>query len=184
LRRNTAVVGLVLLISVLTSGCVPILLHPTPGSSNSCPQGSWTLDSESVATQLSTFLGNATITPSGAGVQLVVDNGNGWTLTADQTVHVVVASPPIDATATVKGTVTGTYTVSGSTLNFTVTNVTGTAQYSGSVFGHAVSGSVSLPSLGNAAKLWALSGSASFTCGSSGDLALTFPAFGMHLHHK
>ena len=183
LRRSAAVVVLALSMGALTAGCNLVIFQPTPGGTNSCPQGSWTLDSESVATRLATFLGNATITPSGSGVQLVIGTGNGWTLTADQTVHVVVASPAVDVTATVKGTATGTYTVSGSTMNFTVTTVTGTIQYSGTAMGHSISGSVSLPSLGSAARLWALNGSATFACNSNGDLGLTFSSFGMHLRH-
>ena len=183
LRRNAAVVVVALSIGALTSSCDFAVFHPTPGSTNSCPQGSWTLDSESVAAQLSTFLGDATITPSGSGITLVIGAGNAWTLSADQTVHLVVASPSIDASATVKGTVTGTYSASGSTVTFAATNVTGTLTYSGTAVGHPISGSLSLSSLGSAAKLWALNGSATIACNSNGDLGLTFSSFGMHLHH-
>ena len=181
-RRRATVVMLAFAVAAFTVGCRPVVLDPTGGNANPCPQGSWTLNSESVTAPLSTFLGSATITTSGSGVNLTVGTGNAWTLAADQTVHVVVPSPAVDVTATVKGSASGTYTLTGSTVSFTVTTVTGTVQYSGTVVGHTISGSLSLPSLGGAAQLWALHGSATFGCNSDGTLALTFPSFGMHLH--
>jgi len=182
LRRTAAVAALVVSMGALATGCNLAILHPASGSTTSCPQGSWNLDTESVLTQLPTFLGAATITPSGSGVKLVIGTGNDWTLTADQSVTVAVTTPKIDATATVNGTATGTYTVSGSTMTFTLANVTGTVNYSATAFGQTLSGSVALPSLGSAAKLWALNESATFTCGANGDLGLKFGSFGMHLH--
>jgi hypothetical protein len=184
LRRTAAVAALVVSLGALATGCDLAILHPGAGgtTANACPQGTWTLDSESVATKLPSFLGNATITPSGSGVKLVVGTGNDWTLTADQTVRVVVDTPSIDATATVKGTATGTYTVSGSKLTFTLGNVTGDVKYSATAFGQTYSGSVALPKLGELAKMWALDESATFSCATNGDLGLKFGSFGMHLH--
>jgi len=184
LRRTAAVVALVVAMGALATGCDLALLHPGSGSANAnaCPQGTWTLDAESVPTQVSTFLGTATITPSGSGVQLVLGAGNDWTLTADQTVKVAVSSASLDGTATVKGTATGTYAVSGTKITFTLGNVTGTAGYSANVFGQTLSGSIALPKLGSVAKLWALNESATFTCGTGGDLGLKFGSFDMHLH--
>lgn len=182
-RRNTAVVVLALSVGALTAACNPVLFTPSGGATNTCPAGNWTLTAESITAPLSTFLGDATISTSGSGVQLVINPSNTWTLTADQTVHVTIATPNVDLTGTVKGTVNGTYSGTGSTISFATTSITGTVQYSGTALGHSISGSIALPTLGNAAQLWALHGSATVACNSDSSLSLTFPAFGLHLHH-
>ena len=141
-RRNTAVVVLALSVGALTAACNPVLFTPSGGATNTCPAGNWTLSVESITAPLSTFLGDATISTSGSGVQLVINPSNTWTLTADQTVHVTIATPNVDLTGTVKGTVNGTYSGTGSTISFATTSITGTVQYSGTALGHSISGSI------------------------------------------
>lgn len=188
LRPRALIAALALTVGVLTAGCLPVTYQPPPGGNASCPQGTWTLSSESVTSLLSTFLGNATITPASSGITLALNADNSWSLTADhQSVHVVIASPSADITATVTGTASGTYTVSGSTITFTLTSLTGSVSYSGTYNGNPVSGTLSLANLGSGGNddvegLWALQGSASYTCNSDGTLTLTFTNFGMHLH--
>ena len=187
LRRGASVLALVVAASAFAGACNLVALQPPSGGNPNCPQGTWTLSSETVTGFLSTFLGSAKVTPLGTGMTLALNSDHTWKLTADQGVHVVMTSPPVDVTATVNATATGTYSVNGSTITFTGSSLSGTASYSGTFNGQPISGSIDLSKFGSSAGddvdgLWGLHGAAGFTCNSDGTMSLSFPSFGMKLH--
>jgi hypothetical protein len=182
--RRSLGAGIIALVALFASACVPHGVTLTPsGGNTTCPAGSWHLDSTTVFSTIQSALGGITITPSGTGVDLTLNSGspNTWNLSVDQTV--TVASTNVNGTATVTGSASGTYTTSGDQITFTLGNLSGTVAVSGTAFGHTGSFTWALPQSGGIAKLYGMSGSATYACNSNGTLSLTFPTFRHHFHH-
>jgi hypothetical protein len=175
--------GVIAAIALLTAGCItPVTLTPNGGATN-CPAGSWHVDTTTVFTALESAFGGVTITPSGSGIDLTLTAGspNTWNLTVDQTL--TVTSTNVNGTGTVTGSASGTYTVDGNKITFTLGSLSGTLAVSGTAFGHSGSFTWSLPSSGAISKLYGLSGTATYACNADSTLSLTFSTFRHHLHH-
>jgi hypothetical protein len=176
--------GVIAAVALVSSGCMnlPIVLTPN-GGGNACPAGSWHVDSTTVFTALQTALGGVTITPSGSGIDLTLTPGspNTWNLAVNQTI--AVSSANVNGTGTVNGSASGTYTINGNKIVFTLGNLSGTLSVSGTAYGHTGSFTFSLPASGDISKLYGLSGSATYACNANGSLSLTFPNFLHRFHH-
>jgi hypothetical protein len=183
-RRSGARLAALVAAATLVAACNPI--HFTPGGggagTGACLPGTWNLDAETIFAPLPTQLGSISITSSGNGVTLTLTDTT-WSLHADQTLSGSVTSQFGTASGSVHvaGDASGTYTSTASTATFTVTSISGTADYNVTAFGHNFTGSLSLPTSG-LQKLYGLSGTANYTCNTSG-LSLTFTSFTVHSHH-
>ena len=182
-RKLGSSITLVIAVALLAAGCQPLTFLPGGGGagSGSCLPGTWNLDSEQIGT-LATALPGLTITASGPGVTLTLTDTT-WALHADQTLtgSLTTQFGTVSGTVHVTGDATGTYTSTSSSIAFTLASLSGSATYDVTIFGSHVTGTLSLPTSG-LQKLYGLTGTASYTCSTSG-LALTFPSFSMHVHH-
>ena len=190
---------LVMFVGLLLSSC-QLVLSPVGGSSNAaCPVGKWALGSETInaiVTRLgSSLASNLQVTLSGTGVTVSINADNTWLLTANQSgsfTGTVAGSLPLTGTGTITASATGKYTKTATALNFTVTTLSGTLDVNASVAGGAPK-QLSFPlSKVNAEDneteiddVVGLNGSANYSCGTNGTLALTFTKthVDMHFHH-
>src|SRR4051812_19071956 len=167
--KIAARLGLVVLVAGVLAGCNPILLPPGGGGPpETCPAGSWIVDTMSAPAPISTPFGTLTITKTGPGVSLTLTD-TGWALHADQRIDGTLKSPFGDASGFVHvvADATGTSTTTASTITFSLGSVSGTADYDVTIFGHHVTGTTSLPTSG-LQKLYGLSATANYSCDSSG----------------
>ena len=171
-----AAVGCLGAFALIGTACLPkgVTLQPT-GSSNACPAGTWLLTAETVNATLDTVFCNATITASGSGLTLTITTGSTdtWSLTGNQKVHATGSN--FNVTASASPSASGTETITGSNITFTLQSITGTVTANGMAWGHAISQTYQLSQIGALQHLWGLSGTASFTCGASGTLSLSLP---------
>ena len=176
--------ALVGVVALLAGGCVPLQFLPggNGAGSGSCLTGTWNLDTENITGAISTALPGLTVTTSGPGVTLTLTDTS-WALHADQTLNGSLTTKWGSASGSIHVTAdaSGTYTSTTSTITFTLASLSGSAAYDITVFGFHATGTLSLPTSG-LQKLYGLTGSPSYTCGSTG-LALTFPSFSMHALH-
>jgi hypothetical protein len=179
-----AAVGALGAFALVGTACLPrgVTLVPTGGSAATCPAGTWHLASETVTGSLETLLGNATITTSGSGLTLKINTGttSTWSLTGNQNIH--ITSTNINATASVNPAASGTDTITGSNITFTLKSVSGTVAASGTAFGHAFSINWPLGNSGAIKNLYGLSGTATFSC-TNGTLTLSLPTVHMGFKH-
>ena len=177
-------VALVSAVAFTVAGCEPWIHLPSGGgggsSAASCPAGNWAITSETSTKPLTTLIPGLTITTTGPGVTLNMNNDNTWTLHADQTL--TASLDTASATLHVTADANGTYTTTGTTSTFTVAAMTGSVGYDISAFGSEFTGTVTLPSSG-LSTLYGLSGPAKYSCSSS-RLSLGFHSFKMHGRHK
>ena len=187
----------VLFVGVLLSSC-QIVLSPVGGSSATCPTGKWALGSENIAAAVtklgSSLASNLQVTLSGSGVTVSINADNTWVLTANQSgsfTGTLAGSLPVSGTGTLTASATGTYTKTATTLKFTVTTMSGTLDVNASVNGGATQHlSFPLSKLNTEDNeteiddVVGLNGSANYSCGTNGTLALTFGTthIDMHLH--
>jgi hypothetical protein len=150
-----------------------VTLQPTGG--NACPAGTWHLTAETVNETLDTVFGNATITASGSGITLTITTGstNTWSLTGNQNLH--ASGSNFNVTASANPSASGTETITGSKITFTLKSITGTVSAHGTAWGHAITATFQLSQIGALQHLWGLSGTANFTCGAGGTLTLSLP---------
>ena len=178
-----AAVGCLGAFALIGTACLPkgVTLQPT-GSSNACPAGTWHLTAETVNATLDTVFGNATITASGSGLTLTITTGstNTWSLKGNQSVH--ASGTNFNVTATANPSASGTETITGSKITFTLNTISGTVSAHGTAWGHAISASYQLSQIGQLQHLWGLSGTATFTCGAGGTLTLSLPDAHMHFN--
>jgi hypothetical protein len=181
-RRFIAVVCLGAF-GIIGTACIPagVTLQPPPGGGNACPAGTWQLSSETITNALQTVLGSATVTGSGSGVTLTLTSGspNTWSLNANQTLNITGSN--FNVTASVNNaSASGTHTISGSNITFTLQNVSGTVNVSGTAFGQPFSTSLPLGQSDDVQGLYGLSGTANYTCNADGSLTLSLPAVQMN----
>ena len=181
LVRYTAVVCLGAFALVGTA-CLPkgVTLQPTGG--NACPAGTWHLSSEYVDGLMDTVFGSATLTTTittlSDGMTLTITTGSTdtWSLAGNQVVHAVgsnAAGSTFDATGTADPSASGTETITGSKITFTLQSITGTVTVHGTVWGSELSRTYKLDQIGQLERLWGLNGTGSFTCSASGTLSLS-----------
>lgn len=172
-RRIWLPIAFVLILMGAGAACQPVVLPGTTGPA--CPQGTYTLKSESITGTLATKFGTVTATPVPGGAITLTNTASTWQLKANQSVTVSGTTPygPVAGTVKLDATANGTYTTSGSTLTFSVGSLSGTASFTGTVAGRPFSGSLSLPGGDDLDDLVALRGSASYSCGAS-SLSLQF----------
>ena len=177
-------VALVAVVAFTVAGCDPWISLPIGGgagsSATSCPAGNWTITSETLTKPLTTLIPGLTITTTGPGVTLNMNNDDTWTLHADQTLS--ASLDMASATLHVTADANGTYTTTGTTSTFTVAAITGSVGYDISAFGSEFTGTVTLPDSGLGI-LYGPSGPAKYSCNSS-HLSLGFHALKMHGRHK
>lgn len=180
-----AVAACALLGSLVLSSCGIVLLPVGGGTVTACPAGSWQVSSATIANLVTTVAGKLDVSLQGAGVTATVKSDNTWSLTADQgaTVSGTTQWGPVSGTARVKATASGTYTRTSTTMTFTVKALSGTVSYNLVANGTPFVGTLSLPGVNSDDRdleiedLYGLVGTASYTCGTDGTLALQFPAF-------
>ena len=188
-----------MLFALVISSC-QLTLSPVGGSSSSaCPVGNWQLSSETInaaVTKLgSSLASNLQVTLSGTGMTVSINADGTWILTANQSgtfIGNVMGSIPVKGDGVIKASASGTYTKTATTLEFKLTSLTGSIDVNASINGGAPQAfSFPLSKL-NAEDhedemddAVALSGSANYSCGSNGTLALTFTSthIDMHFHH-
>jgi len=168
--------ALVGILVMTVAGCRWIPVPGGGGTPTSCPTGSWTIASESITKPLPAIIPGLTITASGPGVTLSLNDDNTWTLHADQTLTATLGSA--NATVHVTADANGTYASTQQTIAFTLASLSGSATYDITAFGSHFTGTVTLPASG-LSKLYGLSQTAKYTCGSD-ELSLSFPSFTMH----
>jgi hypothetical protein len=173
LRRAWLPSVFVVMLLGLAAACQPIVLPGTP--SPTCPQGTFTLKSESITGTLATKFGTITAAPVPGGSIVLTNTATTWQLKANQAITVSGTTPfgAVSGTVTVNATAKGTYTSSVSTLAFSVGSVTGTASFAGTVGGKPFSGTLALPAGDDLDGLVALHGNAAYSCGAS-SLSLQF----------
>jgi hypothetical protein len=191
LARRLIAVACVGAFAVIGTACMPVIgLQPPPGGNASCPEGTWTLSSDTITSALSTLLGSATVTPSGTGLTLTLTSGSPdtWSLGGTQSLHIVGMG--FDVTATVSPTSSGTNTQTGTTgtggtgsLTFTSATLSGTAAVTGTVNGQPISFNWPLGHSGDIDTLYGLNATANYTCNSDGSLSLSLPTEQMDFHH-
>ena len=197
MRRSTALVAL--FFGMLLSSC-QIVLSPVGGTSSAaCPVGKWALGSETInaiVTRLgSSLASNLQVTLSGTGVTVSINADSTWILTANQSgsfTGTVAGSLPVSGTGTLNASASGKYTRSATALSFTVTSISGTLDVNASVAGGAPQHlSFPLSKLNTEDNeteiddVVGLNGSANYSCGTNGTLALSFTTthVDMHFHH-
>ena len=181
---RTLRIALVALAVLAVAGCNPINFIPGPGGTggSSCLAGVWTLDSEQIQSPITTPLGTLELSTSGAGTSLTFGDTT-WELKSDTVLNATFKSQfgtftgELDINADAKGT----YTADGTKITFTLGSVTGTVGYNATIFGQNFSGSIDLANSG-LQNLVGLSGSADYTCSSTG-LSFTLPPISVHATH-
>jgi len=173
LRRAWLPSVFVIMLLGLGAACQPIVLPGTPAPT--CPQGTFTLKSESITGTLATKFGTITAAPVPGGSITLTNTATTWQLKANQSLTVSGTTPvgPVSGTVTINATAAGTYTSSSSTLAFSVGSVSGTASFTGTVGGNPYGGTLSLPTGDDLDGLVALHGNAAYSCGAS-SLSLQF----------
>jgi hypothetical protein len=173
LRRAWLPSVFVVLLLGLGTACQPIVLPGT--TAPACPQGTYTLKSESITGTLVTKFGTVTATPVPGGSITLTNTATTWQLKVNQSVDVSGTTPfgPVSGTVKVNATGTGSYTSGASTLTFSVGSVSGTASFAGTVGGRSYSGTINLPVGDDLDRLVGLQGSAAYSCGAS-SLSLQF----------
>jgi hypothetical protein len=173
-RLLGALFGVVALLTISACQWFPIPVGGGGGGSP-CYVGTFTLSGEQIAKAVSSLGIPVTVTAvPGGNVTFTTTAAGQWSLTANQS-FMVSAGQVLNGTAAVNATASGTYTATSSTITFTLTSLSGQASFNGTVFGQPVNQTVSLPTIG-VDELFGLSGTASYTCGSTGPV-LTFPNF-------
>jgi len=168
--------------AIIGTACLPtgVTLPPvSPGAGAACPVGTWNLTGETIGSALQTVLGSATVTGSGSGVTLEITSTNTWTLTTDQGLQISGSNFAVNATVSATATGTNTTNTGAGTITFTLGNASGTVAASGNVGGQAFSGSWPLGQSGGIENLYALTGTANYTC-NAGALTLSLPAVQMN----
>jgi hypothetical protein len=172
MQRLAARVVLVVVAVVAAAGCNLNFL-PTGGGAGTgaCLPGTWTYQAVQIQNPISTPFGSLTVTRSGPGTTLTFTDTT-WALTTDTTYTGTLTSPvgTFTGNVTLSGSASGTYSVNGTSVTFTLAAVSATATYDVQGAGQHFSGSFSVPSTG-LEKLVGLSGIAPFSCSATG---LTF----------
>jgi hypothetical protein len=150
--------------------------------SGNCLVGTWNFDSEQIQSPITTPFGTLQITTSGTGTTLT-NTDTTWELKTDTTLNATFTSQFGSASGqlVINADAKGTYTSDATNITFTLGTVTGTVSYNATLFGQNFSGSIDLANSG-LQKLVGLSGSANYTCSSSG-LSFTLPPISVHAHH-
>lgn len=181
---RTLRIALVALAVLAVAGCNPINFVPggPTGGGGNCLAGTWNLDSEQIQSPITTPLGTLEITTSGAGTSLTFGDTT-WELLSDTTLDAKFTSQfgTFTGHLVINADAKGTYTADGTKITFTLGSVTGTVSYNATLFGQTFSGSIDLANSG-LQKLVGLSGSADYTCSSSG-LSFTLPPISVHAKH-
>lgn len=163
------------------------------GSSSACPVGNWAVSAQDVnamVTRLgSTLASNLAVTLDPVGVTAAINADGTWSVTAHQTGSFTgtLGGQAVSGTGVLDALAKGTYTKTATTITFTTKTLTGTSggsatlKVSGTLGGTAFSNVVfSLPSANSdddqteVEDVVGLTGTAGYTCGSTGTLALTF----------
>ncbi len=169
--------------SLFLGACLPITL---PGTSTTppCPEGTFHITDQVLSGLVPTSLGNVQLTLVPGGNLALSVTASSWSLAGSQSLTVSGITPwgPVSGTASVTVNASGSWTKTSSTqLNFTVGSVSGSGTFTGTVSGASVSRTASLADLG-LDRVYGLSGSATYGCGSAPSLTLTFTSARLELH--
>jgi hypothetical protein len=170
-------------VAVLALGGCNLNFLPGGGQVNgNCLVGTWNFDSEQIQSPITTPLGTLTIQTSGTGTTLTND-GTNWELKTDTTLDATFTSQFGSFTGhlVINADSKGTYTANDTQITFTLGSVTGTVSYNATLFGQNFSGTIDLANSG-LQKLVGLSGTADYTCSSSG-LSFSLPPITVHAKH-
>src|SRR5436190_341965 len=137
--RRRALIAIAALFAVpLIAACDPL---PVPATNDApCYVNTWTMTGNAIADAVSSLGVDVTLVPTGTGTGAsasITDDGH-WSVDADQSFDVDAIGGAVHGSANVHAHAGGTYTATGTALEFTLDNATGTVQYTGTFFGRRV----------------------------------------------
>ena len=179
--------------ALFLSACQLVLVPTAPGATT-CPTGNWSLSSEAVnamVTKLgSSLASNLKVTLSNTGVTAAINADGTWTVTARQTGSFTgtLMGQSVSGTGVLDGVAKGTYTKTPTAITFTTTSLTGTkagkpatltvsgtlggAPFTNVVF--TLPGTNSDDSDTEMEDVVGLTGTAAYSCATTGALSLNF----------
>jgi hypothetical protein len=172
-RRTTAVVLMTMLI-LAGSACrfgAPGL--PLPGGGDggatldrACLAGTRALQGVDLSHQLASVLGNLTVHPDGQSTVTLDLTETTWSVDGNYHLSASAATPfgALFGTVDLNGRASGTYTVDGASLVFSLDSVDGTATFSGGIGDVTTTQTFNLSQFGDISALIAFRGSAAVTC--------------------